>query len=284
MNEPKQEVPVNPYFLGLWFGDGTRCSTTISNNHEAEIRDFLIQHAAELDLHPVWHKGLNHATVGRTRLADRPIPETTSKPVIRPAKRQARQTIIQQRLQAGWTFQPNQKAAEARIWCRPGEQREPSQELPTLGGNSVSPRRRRTGDYMPNLGSSFASSLVFDEHSSSLVKSIPPNALSELRSDDKFMGIVGDSQIDNSDEVSDSNIADNDDEIGNIDLGLVDITSKPNEDDDEEEPKEGHLHIRLQAGCHAYGDLQDDEQEQPIDEITMHSNTSTTSGVSRYAA
>ncbi|KAM0421821.1 hypothetical protein ACHAPD_000260 [Fusarium lateritium] len=137
---------------------------------------------------------------------------------------------------------------------------------------------------MPNLGSSFACSLVFDEHSSSLVKSIPPNALSELRSDDKFMGIVGDSQIDNSDEVSDSNIADNDDEIGNIDLGLVDITSKPNEDDDEEEPKEGHLHIRLQTGCHAYGDLQDDEQEQPIDEITMHSNTSTTSGVSRYAA
>ncbi|XEV00072.1 hypothetical protein FSHL1_005358 [Fusarium sambucinum] len=282
--EPEQEVPVNPYFLGLWLGDGTRCSTAISNNHEAEIRNFLIQHAAELDLHLVWHKGLSYATVRRTRLADRPMPEATSDAVNRPAKRQARQTIIQQRLRAGWTVQPDRKPGETRIWYRPGEEREPSQELPILKEDTgapsskhlmssplssvpVSPRRRRAGDYMPNLGSSFASSLVFNERSSSPVKSIPPNALSELRSDDKFMGIIGDSQINNSDEVSDSNIADND------------ITSKHNEDDDEEAPKEGHLHIRVQTGCHAYGDLQDNEQEQLINEITMHSNTSTTLGI-----
>jgi pre-mRNA-processing factor 8 len=63
---PEQEVLVSPYFLGLWLGDGTRSSTTISNNHEVEIVNFLAQHAAELDLHLVWHKGLSYATVGRT--------------------------------------------------------------------------------------------------------------------------------------------------------------------------------------------------------------------------
>ncbi|KAM0300429.1 hypothetical protein ACHAPM_006742 [Fusarium culmorum] len=44
------------YFSGLWLGDGTRCNATISNNHQVEIKDFLVQHAAELGLHLVWHK------------------------------------------------------------------------------------------------------------------------------------------------------------------------------------------------------------------------------------
>ncbi|PTD10869.1 hypothetical protein HYE67_010374 [Fusarium culmorum] len=39
------------YFSGLWLGDGTRCNATISNNHQVEIKDFLVQHAAELGLH-----------------------------------------------------------------------------------------------------------------------------------------------------------------------------------------------------------------------------------------
>lgn len=53
------------YFSGLWLGDGTRCNATISNNHQVEIKDFLVQHAAELGLHLVWHKGLSYATAGR---------------------------------------------------------------------------------------------------------------------------------------------------------------------------------------------------------------------------
>ncbi|ESU07987.1 hypothetical protein SNK03_002912 [Fusarium graminearum] len=52
------------YFSGLWLGDGTRCNATISNNHQVEIKDFLVQHAAELGLHLVWHKGLSYATAG----------------------------------------------------------------------------------------------------------------------------------------------------------------------------------------------------------------------------
>lgn len=41
-------MPVNPYFLGLWLGDGTSYSTTISNNNE--IVSFLSQHAEGLGL------------------------------------------------------------------------------------------------------------------------------------------------------------------------------------------------------------------------------------------
>ncbi|MCJ1280991.1 pre-mRNA-splicing factor 8 [Xylographa opegraphella] len=48
---PEQTVPVNPYFLGLWLGDGKRSNTAIYNDHEAAIREFLACYAAELDLH-----------------------------------------------------------------------------------------------------------------------------------------------------------------------------------------------------------------------------------------
>ncbi|KAL2803192.1 NUC071 domain-containing protein [Aspergillus granulosus] len=53
---PEQEVPVNPYFLGLWLGDGSRSDTTIYSSHEEAVREFLINHAAELDIHLV-HQG-----------------------------------------------------------------------------------------------------------------------------------------------------------------------------------------------------------------------------------
>ena len=45
-----EQMPVNPYFLGLWLGDGTATSTTISNNHEEQIISFLQQHADGLGM------------------------------------------------------------------------------------------------------------------------------------------------------------------------------------------------------------------------------------------
>ena len=68
---PEQAVPVNPYFLGLWLGDHPK--TTIYNNHEAEIQDFLSGHAAELDLQLVSHRSPAYSNVGKTRLAGRAI-------------------------------------------------------------------------------------------------------------------------------------------------------------------------------------------------------------------
>lgn len=117
---PEQPAPISPYFMGLWLGDGTRCSTAISNNHEAETREFLASYAAELDLHLVWHGNLAYTIVGRSRIVGRPFPTgTIQNPGIRSAKREARQTSIKRRLAAGWTFLPNRLRGEARIWQPP---------------------------------------------------------------------------------------------------------------------------------------------------------------------
>jgi pre-mRNA-processing factor 8 len=128
---PYEDTPVNPYFLGLWLGDGNRRSTTIFNNHEEEVRDFLVRYAAELDLQLVWHGGISYATVKRTRVGDRPLPQAAKSVPQRPEKRQARQTIIRQRLAAGWTFQTERKPSEARQWRPPVVS--PVQDIKSLG-------------------------------------------------------------------------------------------------------------------------------------------------------
>ena len=73
---PEQAVPVNPYFLGLWLGDGMRNSTPIYSDHEAEIREFFACYAAELDLQLARDGQLGFATVSRARLSDRRLPLT----------------------------------------------------------------------------------------------------------------------------------------------------------------------------------------------------------------
>ncbi|KAH7038072.1 LOW QUALITY PROTEIN: uncharacterized protein B0I36DRAFT_315435, partial [Microdochium trichocladiopsis] len=117
---PEQSVPVNPYFLGLWLGDGTRTYTDIANNHELEVREFLQRHAAELDLHLVYHGNLSYATVGRTALADRPLPQAHIALPDRPdGPRVARATLIKRRIREGWTFQESRQPGEARVWVSP---------------------------------------------------------------------------------------------------------------------------------------------------------------------
>lgn len=116
-------VAVHPYFLGLWLGVGTRSCSTISNNYEADIREFLAAYAAELDLFFVWHTNIAYAIVGRTRLADRPLPRILPETIHdRPAVRRTRQTIIKKRLAAGWTFEPHQLKGGQRIWQPPAVQ------------------------------------------------------------------------------------------------------------------------------------------------------------------
>ncbi|KAM0212373.1 hypothetical protein ACHAPA_008675 [Fusarium lateritium] len=268
---PEQSVPVDPYFLGLWLGDGTRRNTSISNNHEAEIRDFLVQHAAEIDLHLVWHKGLSYATVGRTSLADRPLPPSTvQEPLDRPERRQARKTIVKQRLEAGWTFQEDREPGEARVWQPPRQGSSDLDDPPVttnlkhmmsspFSSAPVSPQRRRLEGPMPNLSSSFASSLVFNDRSPSPVESIPQDALYQLRSDDKLMSLVGSPEVEEDDDDSD-----------NVGLDLVDAVSEVDEGEDEDDPPQSQYHTRLQTGRRVYGALLEDEEDQLVEEITMH--------------
>ncbi|KAK0384896.1 hypothetical protein NLU13_7375 [Sarocladium strictum] len=142
---PGQKVPCHPYFLGLWLGDGIQRLTMKHNNPEAEVREFLVRYAAELDLQ------LGHAIVGRSSLQDESLPA-------RAEKRQARQTVIRQRLAAGWTIKEERKPGEARVWIPPpaasqipGAEESPLAELgdkprDTVGQLSVSSEEQENTD------------------------------------------------------------------------------------------------------------------------------------------
>lgn len=120
---PQQETSVNPYFLGLWLGDGTRASTSIANNHEQEIRSFLTAYAAELDLHFVYHGCISYAIVGRTSIGDRALPDATA-PALHEKQRNEmsrRLTIIGRRLDTGWEIVPSEDRSTRFTWNAPRE-------------------------------------------------------------------------------------------------------------------------------------------------------------------
>lgn len=68
---PEVDVPVNPYVLGLWLGDGSRDKASIITNHEPTVREFLQSYAVELDLYLTWNGGISYNIVGNPRVADR---------------------------------------------------------------------------------------------------------------------------------------------------------------------------------------------------------------------
>ncbi|OJD27466.1 pre-mRNA-processing-splicing factor 8 [Blastomyces percursus] len=87
-----QSVPIDPYFLALWLCDGVRPSTTIYTSPEEAVREFLINHAAELDLHQVSHAQPSYTAC----LSGLPSKGDTQPQT----PREARQTIFKQRLAA----------------------------------------------------------------------------------------------------------------------------------------------------------------------------------------
>ncbi len=99
-----QEVPVDPYFLGLWLGDGDKSASTIINNHELEIRDFLERYAAELDLQLSYQGGYSDALAAvkynsrETPTAIAPEVRDGATPEVRPSYRR----IYARRLAEGW--------------------------------------------------------------------------------------------------------------------------------------------------------------------------------------
>lgn len=117
---PEHPVPVNPYFLGLWLGDGSRRNTGIATNHELEVREFLVSYAAELDLHLSYYGHVAYAIVAN-KTSTKPLPTATVWIPERPARREGRKTLYKQRLAAGWTVQPNRRPGERREWKPPAE-------------------------------------------------------------------------------------------------------------------------------------------------------------------
>ena len=304
---PQQAVPVSPYFLGLWLGDGSRSYSTIYNNHEEEIQNFLSDHAAELDLHLVCHGGLAYATVGRPRRTDRALPP----PVVnaadvkagqRPERRQARSTILKQRLAAGWTFtRPDGYHTQARIWHPPvaGITTSALTEVSLQDLNSISTtsagtkhdlsssparsqaryQRRRT---ITDLESE-SESLTDEEPISSSAEAIPGDALAELADDAELMQMTrGSGVLEAAEEEEEEEEAEEEEEVVEIDSVDLDLVDTFNQDEDSEiiedldsdddgvgssGAAECRKVYRLHTGLEGYGDLAKEENESLVDQI-----------------
>jgi pre-mRNA-processing factor 8 len=258
---PEESVPINPYFLGLWLGDGHHSHSTISSNHETAVREFLATYAAELDLHLVWHGGLNSAIVGTNHVLNRPLPPASNHTIDRPTVRQARQTIIKQRLAAGWTFQAERLPGQERIWEPPVEYPSsppvPAYQNAAKRGRSSSPDTSLGRQQRPRIDSPFlesTSSIHVEEPRSLVGASIHDEPLSQLRSNAELMMLVGPPDVPEEQDQG-------------TDLEMVDIVSEDEEGSDEDVHGRPSRHerqrvTRLQTGRRAYGGLQQEEEEE----------------------
>ena len=112
---PEESVPCNPYFLGLWLGAGPHHVKSVSASQQAEVSEFLIDYAAELDLQLECHGQLGY---------------TSAKATQEPSKEHSpRKTVVKQRLAAGSTCPPEVESSNAPLWqslARPGSQKSTS--------------------------------------------------------------------------------------------------------------------------------------------------------------
>ncbi|KAJ5667287.1 pre-mRNA splicing factor [Penicillium longicatenatum] len=191
---PEQDVPVDPYFLGLWLADGSRSRATITNNHETLIREFLVAHAAELDMHLSWYSPLAYATVARQR-STKGLPPVHEDEVDRPARRQARATIRKQRLEAMESMPLTESLGQSKRNLPPSVE--------------STPRHKRQ-----------ALSAVRDDHSRS-VSMVPESIISDTKPD------IPDPELDPESEEENASIPDNALEFGFPALaGNVDVLSQ----------------------------------------------------------
>jgi pre-mRNA-processing factor 8 len=298
---PQQDVPVNPYFLGLWIGDGNRRSSTIYNNHKADVREFLTSYAAELDMHLVWHRGSAYSIVGRISVWDRPMPPAVKKELTVAQRTEiwARLTIISRRLAAGWKIMPSEDPEQTHTWQAPLEEIErrcgslsdpdnASTELVDIADVELMKQQtiaKRPANSSPHrhVTRQRRSSMIKDNEAPSWLRSSPPQLpdldcvpdepLSQLREDAQFMELFGPPEVP---EESQKDLL----------IGMIDMISEDEDDesdygetDDEESTFEEESNneeigvvssrrtYRLQTGRRAYGDLQDEEQELLLDQI-----------------
>ena len=138
---PDKDVPVDPYFLGLWLGDGSRQVPEVSNSHEEEIVGFLAAYAAELDL-KLRNYGL-HYRISSGKAPQRAMPPALEQKMTVGQQykmfNQSRQrTIINQRLEAGWKIQSGPHAGQSRVLAAPSPSATGLADSPQFGSLSVS--------------------------------------------------------------------------------------------------------------------------------------------------
>ncbi|KAK2793243.1 pre-mRNA-splicing factor 8 [Onygenales sp. PD_12] len=333
----EEPVPVDPYFLGLWLGDGNRRSTAIANNHEQAIREFLLDHAAELDLHLVYYGGFAYATVGRTSIAGRPFPAAKTDVINRPGRRQDRKTILKQRRAAENIVQPEVDRSSPPLSSPPLRPQTPGKRgLPSSPETSPTRHKRHSLSEIPESSAGIRTHLEhgspparpMSRMSTPVADSIPPEAANVSVIPDS---VAGYSSLDVGSELSEipESIPDNaadfgisefpeinpaeilsqlsaDPELARLadqaespeeesDFELIDTDSEDEDDDDIDDVRTSSQNAdsqpslpgqsaqfsrrrrihRLQVGRRAYGDLNNDQEEQIVGDIVGRSHRTT---------
>jgi len=311
---PAQDVKVNPYYLGLWLGDRNRKYTSIANNHEKEIREFLVAYAAELDLHFNWHGGLSYAIVGASH-SNLPLPPILPQKISTAHRAMAssrRNAIISRRIAAGWKIVPSEKSAQKPTWRAPlGEldtartegtanamttERGPRMKhsLSSSPGSSPVPRGRRrlnTDNGLPTPWTASKQVIVLSSsspapppdvvvlnsdppassHDPVDFDTIPDDPASQLRSDPEFMELLyahGKPTEEPEEKLLMDMIGLETDDEACKETEMA-IDEETGDDDVPPSPPKG---FRLKAGRRAYGDLQDDEQNELLDQVVNETN------------
>lgn len=114
---PEQPVPVDPMFLGLWLGDGSRYDTRVFNSREDPIMKFLARNAARLEMYLSWQHGIAFATIMRPGGALPPASDSMDIPL--PPKRETYVSIYKRRVASGWTRTQSKDDAGRWIWLLP---------------------------------------------------------------------------------------------------------------------------------------------------------------------
>ncbi|KAF9885733.1 pre-mRNA-splicing factor 8 [Aspergillus nanangensis] len=282
---PERTVPVNPYFLGLWLGDGNRRSTTIYTDHEEAIREFLVNHAAELDLHLVWHGQLGYATVGNPHSGGfcpraKELPPVKTENVERPVLRQSRQTIRKQRLAKNLaepetvpTSSPPAPPTQPKRGLPSSTESTPRHKRLSISALAASEDEASSVSVVPDSVPECSQPSIGDSISDEVPESTPANATD--------FGVVDVPEIDSSifSQLSlDSEIMklldqEQSREMPDHDLDLVETDSEDDEadsvdvDENDDQPLSRRRNHHLRTGLRAYGELCEEEQELLLDEI-----------------
>ncbi|OJD12977.1 pre-mRNA-processing-splicing factor 8 [Emergomyces pasteurianus Ep9510] len=261
----ERSVPVDPYFLGLWLGDGNCTNPTIYTSPEEETRAFLINHAAELDLQQVWHAQLSY----KARLTG-PSKENMQ----HPARRQARQTILRQRLAA-----ENIPRSEAtRPLSHHPLQTHTNHDL----GSSNRPSPTRPNRHPLSESSAVTSMNILPRPVPSSKNSVVPSTINSVEfvplpsTSSDVVQVVGKARLPKEPSINQED-----------ELGLFDTQSEASEIRDLDEIVQvdnlGQDGINLRTGSRAYGDLADNEEEQILDDIVIRSDGATGVGFLLHA-
>jgi len=281
-----QAVDVNPYFLGLWLGDGTRTDTQVANNHGEEIRQFLSVYAAELEMKLALNGILPYGIIEGAKNDSQAVWPEAVDPVIRDGTRpqlRNRLTVKAERPAAGWTLLSWVKG-KARVWVSPPNAASAGDKTPEAS-TPIAPEDQDDPRSITSSVSPVPQNILISNcaRHSPISRRTPPSKPGPDRQKPKLdlSSNVASSDRDSTEDVDDddlmdlsevdSDFGDSDSEVESDDEASRIIISGPNGELAQTGPRDKALSRarrrtvhRLHRG-HRYGDLNDDEAEGLLD-------------------